>query len=78
MILKEKKIYEKMFIVTEYAALIYLNAKVSQLLLKCHFLLFEPNILLHDIMINKSNDLPSKHMKIRPVRLTIADLRQEM
>ena len=39
---------------------IYLNAKVSQLLLKCYFLLFEPNILLHDIMINKSNDLPSK------------------
>ena len=39
---------------------IYLNAKVSQLLLKCYFLLFEPNILLHDIVINKSNNLPSK------------------
>ena len=39
---------------------IYLNAKVSQLLLKCYFFLFEPNILLHDIVINKSNDLPSK------------------
>ena len=39
---------------------IYLNAKVSQHLLKCYFLLFEPKILLHDIMINKSNDLPSK------------------
>ena len=39
---------------------IYLNAKVSQLLLKCVFLLFEPNILLHDIVINKSNDLSSK------------------
>ena len=39
---------------------IYLNAEVSQLLLKCYFLLFEPNILLHDIVINKSNDLPSK------------------
>ena len=39
---------------------IYLNAKVSQLLLKCYFLLFEPNILLHDIVINKSNDLPSE------------------
>ena len=39
---------------------IYLNANVSQLLLKCYFLLFEPNILLHDIVINKSNDLPSK------------------
>ena len=39
---------------------IYLNAKVSQLLLKCYFLLFEPNILLHDIVINKTNDLPSK------------------
>ena len=39
---------------------LYLNAKVSQLLLKCYFLLFEPNILLHDIVINKSNDLPSK------------------
>ena len=57
---------------------IYLNAKVSQLLLKCYFLLFEPNILLHCILINKSNDLPSKNMKIRPVRLTIADLQQEM
>ena len=39
---------------------LYLNAKVSQLLLKCHFLLFEPYILLHDIVINKSNDLPFK------------------
>ena len=39
---------------------INLNAKVSQLLLKCYFLLFDPNILLHDIMITKSNDLPSK------------------
>ena len=38
---------------------IYLNAKVSQLLLKCYFLLFEQNILLHDIVISKSNDLPS-------------------
>ena len=38
---------------------LYLNAKVSQLLLKCYFLLFEPNLLLHDILINKSNDLPS-------------------
>ena len=40
--------------------ILYLNAKVSQLLLKCYFLLFEPKISLHDIMINKSNDLPSK------------------
>ena len=39
---------------------IYLNAKVSQLLLECYFLLFEPKIFLHDIVINKSNDLPSK------------------
>ena len=39
---------------------IYLNAKVSQLFLKCHFLLFEPNILPYDIVITKSNDLPSK------------------
>ena len=39
---------------------IYLNAKVSQLILKCYFLLFELKILLHVIMINKSNDLPSK------------------
>ena len=39
---------------------IYLNAKVSQLLLKCYFLLFEPNILLCDIVINKSNDLQFK------------------
>ena len=30
-----------------------------QLLLKCPFLLFEQTILLHDIVINKSNDLPS-------------------
>ena len=37
---------------------IYLNAKVSQLLLNCYSLLFEPHILLHDIVINKSNDLP--------------------
>ena len=42
------------------AADIYLNAKVSQLLLKCYFLLLELKNLLHDIMINKSNDLPSK------------------
>ena len=39
---------------------IYLNAKVSQLILKCYFLLFETNISLHDIVINRSNDLPSK------------------
>ena len=39
---------------------IYLNAKVSQLLLKCYFLPFDPNTLLRDIVINKSNDLPSK------------------
>ena len=39
---------------------LYLNAKVSQLLLKCYFLLFEPKSLLHDIVVNKSNDLPSK------------------
>ena len=42
---------------------LYLNANVSQLSLKCYFLLFEPKILLHDIMINKSNDLPSKQHK---------------
>ena len=59
-------------------SILYLNAKVLQLLLKCYFLLFEPNILLHDIVINKSNDLPLNNMKIRPVRLTIADLQQEM
>ena len=41
-------------------AQIYLNAKVSQLLLKCYFLLLGPNILLHDIVINKSNNLPFK------------------
>ena len=39
---------------------LYLNAKVSQLLLKCYFFLCERNILLHDTVINKSNDLPSK------------------
>ena len=38
---------------------VYLNAKVSQLLLKCYFLLFDQNISLHDIVIDKSNDLPS-------------------
>ena len=43
--------------------LLYLNAKVSQLLLKCYFLLFEPTFLLHDIVSNKSNDLPSKQHK---------------
>ena len=37
---------------------IYLNAKVSQLLLKCYFLLFKN--LIHEIVINKSIDLPSK------------------
>ena len=58
--------------------LIYLNAKVSQLLLKCYFLLFEPNIILHDIVINNSNDCHQNNMNIRPVRLTIADLQQEM
>ena len=45
---------------SKYKAYCYFNAKVSQLLLKCYFLLFEPNILLHDIVFNKSNDLPSK------------------
>ena len=39
---------------------IYLNAKVSQLLLKCYFLLFGTKILFHDIVINKSNYSPSK------------------
>ena len=43
-----------------FRTLIYLNAKVSQLLLKCYFLPFEQNILLYDIVINKSNDLPFK------------------
>ena len=38
----------------------YSHNKYLQLLLKCYFLLFEPNILLHDFVINKSNDLPSK------------------
>ena len=39
--------------------ILYLNAKVSQLLLKCYFLFFDQNILLYDIVIDKSNDLPS-------------------
>ena len=39
---------------------IYLNAKVLQLFLKCYFHLFEPNVLLHDIVINKFNGLSSK------------------
>ena len=56
----------------------YLNAKVSQLLLKCYFLLFEPKILRHDIMINIPMICRLNNMKIRPVRLTIGDLRQEM
>ena len=43
----------------QFRPYIYLNAKVSQLILKCYFLLFETNILLHDIVINRSNDLPS-------------------
>ena len=38
---------------------LYLNAKVSLLLLKCYFLLFDPNISLCDIVIDKSNDLSS-------------------
>ena len=38
---------------------VYLNAKVSQLLLKYYFLLFDQNISLRDIVIDKSNDLPS-------------------
>ena len=38
---------------------IYLNAKVSQLLLKFYFLLFETKILFNDIVINKSNYSPS-------------------
>ena len=42
---------------------IYLNAKVSQLLIKCLFLLFEANILFHDIVINKSNYSPSKQFE---------------
>ena len=42
---------------------LYLNAKVSQLILKCYFLLFEPNILLYDIVIDKSNDLRFKQHK---------------
>ena len=37
-----------------------LKRKSFATLTKCYFLLFEPKILLHDIMINKSNDLPSK------------------
>ena len=41
-------------------SIIYLNAKVSQLLLKCYFLLFETKILFHDIVIDKSNYSPSK------------------
>ena len=45
------------------ASILYLNAKVSQLFQKCYFILFEPNILLHDTVINKSNDLPSKQQE---------------
>ena len=36
-----------------------LNTKVSQLLLKCYFLLSDPNTSLRDMVIDKSNDLPS-------------------
>ena len=54
----EKKIQTVVYIHDTFY--IYLNAKVSQLLLKGYFVLFEPYILLHDIVINKSNDLPFK------------------
>ena len=37
---------------------IYLNAKVSQHLLKCSFLLSDPNISIGDNVIAKSRDLP--------------------
>ena len=48
-------------VVNHMSQLIYiLKRKSFATLTKCYFLLFEPKILLHDIMINKSNDLPSK------------------
>ena len=43
-----------------FCELVYLNAKVTQLLMKCYFLLFETKILFYDIVINKSNYSPSK------------------
>ena len=64
--LKKKQIFKKYLVfLADFLTLkvifnIYLNAKVSQLLQKCFFLLFERNILLYDIVINKSNDLPFK------------------
>ena len=60
-----KQIYAKVliFVSLNLKAIFLLNAKVSQLLLKCYFLLFEPNILLHYIVINNSYDLPCKQHK---------------
>ena len=55
---------------------IHLNAKVSQLLLKCYFLLFEQNISSCDIVIDKSNDLPSIQHENQASE--IYDLQQEM
>ena len=52
---------------------IYLNAKVSQHLLKCQFLLSDPNISLGDNVIDKSLVcLP--YMKIITMRLMVAEL----
>ena len=48
---------------------IYLNAKVSQLLLNCYYLLFGPNIYLRVIVIYKSNDLPSKQHENQTIEI---------
>ena len=39
---------------------------------------FESNILLHDIVLTSPMICRPNNMDIRPVRLTIADLQQEM
>ena len=55
----------------------YLNAKVSQHLLKCEFLLFDPNISLGDTFIEKSHGLPFIQHEIRTMRLMVAELQQK-
>ena len=57
---------------------IYLNAKVSQLLLQGYFLLFETKTYSMILWLTSPIIGRPNNMKIRPVRLTIADLQQEM
>ena len=57
---------------------IYLNAKVSQLSLKCYFLVFKPFFYSMILLLTSPMICRQYNMKIRPVRLKIADLQQEM